>query len=750
MKNEILISLLKEDIINTSDKEEFKMLIALENEYAETIKNLNVESDIKKEILILLTKIKNESVKKIVLSTLKEIKENKIQDCIKLIDAMLTKFKAKIENYKNIITLTKDKENIIKPLLTLLNCKELFNKNLFLDAYNTLIIFKDASLETLNSLSTILTNQNLIISKHYIYVIDNIKKIKDHEIIIALTDSFLFKASIISSIFFTFYCEQIFKFNKEQIYLINNIIEFHNNKDFIDKHLLNIISTINIISPEFYGLLQKIINNKRAFSNDNQFTKAIDNIINLNSSLYCDIYYEIITNTKYDSDMELAHNYFFEILDQIDRFDKLIAIKECLMNNSYIYCSHKKFILQSLCKNLNPIHYNSISIEIVLNSNILELPNYENIITLLHSINSEHKIKLINNILSYNLSEEISKEIEYLFTIDNEELIEEYVTLFSDYYIRTDNGDWTMTFNMSKKIKNEIILKYFIKVNRILHQRIDSPSIKEKMLEKISEIKDERIMGYLIESINKYMELEEEKETIDKELYTIINAIITKDNTLTSQFCKIILNPDLIKTKNYTYNIKAVDKINNLEALKIIENIIETVIGQSIIEEIIQITNANLLKRIELLISNLETVKFLNDEKKINTVKKYIENPEDEKHEILSEFLLTTSKYVTNNKTKILKIIFESNSKEEIRKKIETNIMLNRTTKSEIMNELFHQYMFPPTYQLEEIIGSMTKEELIDMLSKIENDTEITGSIEVDKKVGILKFTLDGYMKQNK
>ena len=70
--------------------------------------------------------------------------------------------------------------------------------------------------------------------------------------------------------------------------------------------------------------------------------------------------------------------------------------------------------------------------------------------------------------------------------------------------------------------------------------------------------------------------------------------------------------------------------------------------------------------------------------------------------------------------------------------------MLNRTTKSEIMNELFHQYMFPPTYQLEEIIGSMTKEELIDMLSKIENDTEITGSIEVAMN-GIVEPSLNSF-----
>lgn len=55
--------------------------------------------------------------------------------------------------------------------------------------------------------------------------------------------------------------------------------------------------------------------------------------------------------------------------------------------------------------------------------------------------------------------------------------------------------------------------------------------------------------------------------------------------------------------------------------------------------------------------------------------------------------------------------------------------------------------MFPITYPLEDMLSTLTKEELVRMLKSFEDAAEITGKEEVFRGVGPLKFKLDNYMK---
>ena len=99
------------------------------------------------------------------------------------------------------------------------------------------------------------------------------------------------------------------------------------------------------------------------------------------------------------------------------------------------------------------------------------------------------------------------------------------------------------------------------------------------------------------------------------------------------------------------------------------------------------------------------------------------------------------------HKEKLLRIILFSNSDEEVREKINKELLFSKNTKSDILETLFELSMFPVTYPLEDMLLSLTKEELVSMLKSFEDDAEITGKEEVFRGVGPLKFKLDNYMK---
>lgn len=327
MTKDKLIDLLNENIIKHNNPEEFKKLLTLSDSEAEFIKNIKLSKEIKRNLISFINLVKSlqdEDSKSIILSTLYSIKEENIDNYIKLIIRLIEK-----ESYKNIIQYIKESENLITPLLTLSNCNELFHKDLFPDACKCLLHLKYNGKRTLNSLSTILTNPDLINSKWYKVTINEIFLARPprHNIINALPGSFLFNYNILKSSKYEKIIKGIHRLvNEEQIFILNEIIdETPKQKDFANKLLVEIINSLANIKPEFSSLFLKIAKSKDSFLDDYYYLQALKNIQNIKSHLYSDFYYTIVTNVKDNSDVAL--NKFYSILKDIDSYPKFYAIK---------------------------------------------------------------------------------------------------------------------------------------------------------------------------------------------------------------------------------------------------------------------------------------------------------------------------------------------------------------------------------------------------------------------------------------
>ena len=92
-------------------------------------------------------------------------------------------------------------------------------------------------------------------------------------------------------------------------------------------------------------------------------------------------------------------------------------------------------------------------------------------------------------------------------------------------------------------------------------------------------------------------------------------------------------------------------------------------------------------------------------------------------------------------------MILSSKSSDEVREKINRELLFSKNTKSDILESLFELSMFPVTYPLEDMLSTLTKEELVSMLKSFGEDEDISEKEEVFRGVGPLRFKLDNYMK---
>lgn len=753
MTKNLLIDLLNENIINHNDKEEFKVLLTLNNNEALFLKNLRTSTELKKEIVFFISHIKklsDESIKENALNTLMSLNEKDIEPYIKIIDKIL-KTDITSEFTVNIIKAIKENNNLITPFLTLINCNctELFYNGLNYQAFKTLLSFKEAPQDVLNSLSTILTNENLIKSKWYSWVTYSFSEyIKNYDIINAMPGSFLFDENILKSKKY----QEIFKntyFNlrdSEQIFILNEIInETPSRKEYANKFLLQIIDILQTIKPEFQTLFLKIAKSKYFFSNEFCYIQSLENIKNINSYLYNDLYYEIVMEMpreKYNKRYEK----FFRVLKSINSYPKFYAIFECMKDSDFKLCNYQDFILESLCKDLNPIHYDYPSLGILLNSTLLGNSNYINLITELHKINSEHRLKLLETITDKTyIPHTTEKYSTYLFTIDDELLLEEYINYLRDDNIADTEEEWLKIFKISKKIKNAKILEHYTKICETLLYQFENLERKNELLKTIVEIQDEEIMKYIENSIIKLLSLEVKygnfkNEERDYRFQNIIGYLSKKDKTLISTFYNVIFNEDFYKLENYLFNINTLDKITNLESLQIIEKIIFTNLGKQIIDKIINIKDTYKLKVLELLINEL-TKSRLSEETKLEHIKSFMNTSQDEnetieKNRTLEKLITSSNNLIIRHKEKILKMVLTSNSNSEIREKINKDLLFSRNTKSDILEVLFELSIFPLTYPIEDMLTSLTREELIDILDKFDSEKEISGKEEVHRGLG--------------
>ena len=752
MTKDKLIDLLNENIIKHNNPEEFKKLLTLSDEEAEFITNIKVSKETKRNLISFINLVKSlqdEDSKSTILSTLYSIKEENIDNYIKLITKLISN-----DHCKTITQYIKISENLITPLLTISNCNELIQKDLFLDALRCLLPLKYDSKRTLNSLSTILTNPNLIKSKWYKTTINEIGRTRPSRAntINALPGSFLFYDGILKS----YKYEEILKslnrlVDEEQIFILNEIIdETPNQKDFANNLLVEIINPLANIKPEFYSLFLKIAKSMDSFPNEYYYLQALKNIQNINSHLYSDFYYTIVTTANDNNDVAL--NKFYSILKDINSYPKFYAIKECLNDHDFPNYNYKEFILESLCKDLNIIHYNYPSLGILLSPTLLSMSNYPNLIISLHNTDSEYKVELLDKILDTLHYKYKRKSLSYLFAIDDEELLEEYILFINNNNIADDEEEWLEIFEISKKIKNGKLLEHFIEICQRLAFHIESEEERIKVLSLVADIKDSDVMKDVKNSIYKVIDLESEygiktkNEKKDFRFRNIISCLIKKNKDLLPSYFNIIFNVNFYNSPNYYTNIFILDKITSLEALQIIERIVNTELGTPFIGRIINFHNVSELKYIELLIKELETAKWMKDEVKVDHLGYILEsNPEENR--VLVNLLTSSNKLVLKHKEKLLRIILFSNSDEEVREKINKELLFSKNTKSDILETLFELSMFPVTYPLEDMLLSLTKEELVSMLKSFEDDAEITGKEEVFRGVGPLKFKLDNYMK---
>ncbi len=508
------------------------MLILSDSE-AEFIKNIKVSKETKRNLISFINLVKSlqdEDSKSIILSTLYSIKEENIDNYIKLVTKLIS-----TDFCKNIIQYIKESENLITPLLTLSNCNELFHKDLVEDAFKCLLHFRYFSKKILNSLSTILANPNLINSKWYKLTINEIAlvRLKNHNIIHAFPGSFLFNYDILKSSKYEEILKSVHRLiTEEQIFILNEIVdETPNQRDFANKLLVEIINLLANIKPEFYSLFLKIAKSKDSFPNDYYYLQALRNIQNINSHLYSDFYYNIVTNYHND----IALNNFYSILKDIDSYSKFYAIKECLNDHDFPNYNYKEFILESLCKDLNIIHYNYPSLGILLSPTLLSMSNYHNLITSLHNTNSEHKVELLDKILDTLHYKYKCKSLSYLFAIDDEELLEEYILFVGNNNIADDEEEWLEIFEISKKIKHVKLLEHFIEICQRLAFHIKNEEERIKILNLVADIKDTDVMKYVKNSIYKVLDLESkygiktENENKDFRFRNIISYLMKKN-----------------------------------------------------------------------------------------------------------------------------------------------------------------------------------------------------------------------------
>ncbi len=752
MTKDKLIDLLNENIIKHNNPEEFKKLLTLSDEEVEFITNIKVSKETKRNLIsfiYLVETLQDEDSKSTILSTLCSIKEENIDNYIKLIIRLIEK-----ESYKNIIQYIKESENLITPLLTISNCNELFRKDLFLDALRCLLPLKYNSKRTLNSLSTILTNPNLIKSKWYKITINEIILTRPPRpnIINALPGSSLFYDGILKSSKYEEILKSIHRLvDEEQVFILNEIIdETPNQRDFANKLLVEIINSLANIKPEFYSLFLKIAKSKNSFLDDYYYLQALKNIQNINSHLYSDFYYTIVTTANDNNDVAL--NKFYSILKDINSYPKFYAIKECLNDHDFLNYKYKVFILESLCKDLNIIHYNYPSLGILLNSTLLSISNYPNLIISLHNTDSEYKVELLDKILDTLHYKYKRKSLSYLFAIDDEELLEEYIGFINNNNIADDEEEWLEIFEISKKIKNGKLLEHFIEICQRLAFNIENEEERIKILNLVADIKDTDVMKYIINSIDKLVSLEREygikieNENKNFRFRNIISYLKMKNKDLLPTYYNIIFNKNFYNAPNYYTNIYILDKITSLEGLQIIERIINSELSTPFIGRIINFHNVSKLKYIELLIKELETAKWMKDEVKVDHLGYILEsNPEENR--VLINLLTSSNKLVTKHKEKLLKMILSSKSSDEVREKINRELLFSKNTKSDILESLFELSMFPVTYPLEDMLSTLTKEELVSMLKSFGEDEDISEKEEVFRGVGPLRFKLDNYMK---
>lgn len=753
MTKDLLIELIKENVIDHNNKEEFKALLTLNNNEALFLKDLKISTELKKEIVFFISHIKKlseESIKENILNTLMSLNYKYIEDYLKVIDKIL-KTDITSEFMENIIITIKENNNLITPFLTLINCScpELFYNGLIYEAFKTLLSFEEAPQDVLNSLSTILINENLIKSKWYSLVAYSFSEyIKNYDIINAMPGSFLFNENILKSKKY----QEIFKNtyfhlrDSEQIFMLNKIIdEMSNQKEFANKFLLEIIDILQIIKSEFQTLFLKIAKSKELFSNEFYYIQSLENIKNINSYLYSDLYYDVIMEMirKKNNTYNKMYSKFFEVLKNIDSYPKFYAVVECMKDSNFEICSYQDFIIESLCKNLNSVHYDYPSLGILLNSATLRNSNYTSLITKLHKINSEHRLELLEIIVNKIF---IPAEcLTYLFAVDDESLLEEYINYLCNKNIADTQEEWFEIFKISKKIKNAKILEHYTRICEMIIRQFENLERKTELLKLIAEIQDEEIIRYLKNSIERLTILESKygtnfkSEEKDYRFQNIIGYLSKKDKTLISTFYNIIFNEDFYKLENYLFNINTLDKVTNLESLQIIERIIYTEIGKQIIDKIINIKDTERLKVLELLINEL-TKSRLSEEVKLEHVESFMNTSNEtetiEKNRTLERLLTSSNNLIIKHKEKILKMVLTSNSNSEIREKINKDLLFSRNTKSDILEVLFELSIFPLTYPVEDMLASLTKDELIEMLNKFENEREISGKEEIVKGLG--------------
>ncbi len=136
----------------------------------------------------------------------------------------------------------------------------------------------------------------------------------------------------------------------------------------------------------------------------------------------------------------------------------------------------------------------------------------------------------------------------------------------------------------------------------------------------------------------------------------------------------------------------------------------------------------------------------MKDEAKIEHLD-YVLDSNPEENRVLINLLTSSNKLVTKHKEKLLKMILSSKSSDEVREKINRELLFSKNTKSDILESLFELSMFPVTYPLEDMLSTLTKEELVSMLKSFGEDEDISEKEEVFRGVGPLRFKLDNYMK---
>lgn len=798
MKVKVLKELIKEEIIDINNLELFETLINLDDKTANFL--LNIKSKKVKKSLINIFWFVNDhtSLYDEVTRSICNIKnEETLEYSLPLIDTLTNSYYIlKLSKEKIILTINslaniKCKETI-DALTTILSNQEILNLNI--EHYKTIvnIITDTENTELLKIYLQFILNDILRTSNFYNYILNDIKNIKDPNVLVVLLNIVTTEHLINNPKNYKFAFD-IAKYERNidtlyplsEILIYHNLLKLSNYQDIINKLIhTNFISKYtyynafldiiyNIDGDENYNknyyiflidTLAKIdtqniwdfidLASDSDLYNSNHYKIALNCFTNIKNATICGNYCEIAWNT----DLLEDENYtkIITLTSRIESLDVFNDFEELMENEDLKESDYYLFALESISKiKISPVS-NEIK-NILIDTYFLSLSDYESLVTNIINLQDINKIKFISEFLTWNQNINDETELTYILNnavkVDNTQNLKKYFEYIKDNYGIIDTEYLLKTSNIISRMNNDDNYEPLVELlDTIYSLKIEESEKKNNILSGIAKL---LTPSENLEDTRKTLLLSLPLETFcDKILRNLTIAIADTNFYNSNHFeysinlfkifnedncevlTEIITNHFLLEQKNYEETIDKILKIKNFNLLKHLSELI-SMLGKTtsiyshinLYERIINIDNERMIRNIENILRDLSKIVMINNDP-LQIIEEYLKNSNNNKSKILTRISSSSNNTVIKYKSMLY---VELLSKDKLEQKEIYYLDIPKQEKSIIEEELLDT---STCFQTESILlfsQTSTTEELLEELNKVE-DTEEASTLTLNKR----------------